>query len=233
MIREFTRRMQANERRQLEQAAKRPSDATLWRTVRRIGFWLLIIVLCVGLSALLLLLPDPARSVLLVVPSIGMVVCLGVIVLLIVDHWHNAQVERTWRREVLPRFERALHDDLVLVRRVQSSAVIEIWQFEDEGDSYVFDVGSGKLLYLKGQWTELRDDEGPWPNTDFEIVRTARDHLFVDIVVYGEKLEPIRSIDHSEIADYDAWEERDAIIVGKLDEFADSLIRGKRPHPLD
>lgn len=233
MIREFTRRMQANERRQFAQAVKRPSEATLWRTLRRIGFWLLIFILCLGLSTLLLALPDPARSILMAVPSIGMVVCLGVIVLLIVDHRHEAQVERTWRREELPKFEHALRDDLVSVRRVQSSAVIEIWQFEDEGGSYIFDVGSGKLLYLKGQWTELRDDEAPWPNTDFEIARTARDRLFVDIVCYGEKLEPVRTIDPSEISDYDPWEECDELIEGELHAFADSLMRGKRPHPLN
>jgi hypothetical protein len=159
----------------------------------------------------------------LAVTSIAIVVCLAVLVLLVIDHRQDARFERLWRRDELPKLERALRDNTAWVRRVQPNQVIEIWQYEDEGDGYIFDVGNGKLLYLKGQWTEFDDENAPWPNTDFEIIRTSRDHLFLDIICLGQKLEPIRAIASSELIKHD-WEEHDELFDGDLNAYADSLV---------
>jgi hypothetical protein len=128
-----------------------------------------------------------------------------------------------WRKEELPKLDRALRDDTAWVRRVQPNAVIEIWQYEDEGDGYIFDVGNGKLLYLKGQWIEIDSETSPWPNTDFEIIKTTRDRLPLDIICHGEKLEPLRGIASSDHVNYD-WEDHDELFDGELNAYADSLV---------
>ncbi|HEV7591346.1 MAG TPA: hypothetical protein VGO40_24750, partial [Longimicrobium sp.] len=46
---------------------------------------------------------------------------------------------------------RALEDGRVTVKRVSAVAVIEIEPLEDEGTGYVFDLGDGRVLFLKGQ----------------------------------------------------------------------------------
>src|SRR3954465_9190104 len=66
---------------------------------------------------------------------------------------------------------RALEDGRVTVKRVSAVAVIEIEPLEDEGTGYVFDLGDGRVLFLKGQeYVPTEDGYDPWPNTDFELV---------------------------------------------------------------
>jgi hypothetical protein len=234
MISEFTRPMSEAERSLLERMAT-PTVHTTWgRTLKRVGVWFLVMLLCFGLVALAIKVPEPVGTILMIVPNVGVMICLGVMVLIVMDHLGNARHERRWRATALPQLQQAISDRRVSVRRVQPLAVIEIWQFEDEGDGYIFDVGDEKLLYIKGQWTE-RADGSPWPNTDFEIVRTERDRILLNLVCHGDKLEPVRSIDSTELLEYD-WIDRDEVIEGELHTFANSLLDSEKSptqHPLD
>jgi hypothetical protein len=140
MIREFARRLTPAERRKLEQQAAGPRQVSVRRTLKRFWNCCVVFMLCLGLSALSVLLPDPARS-----------------------------------------------------------------------------------MYLKGQWIEIDSETSPWPNTDFEIIKTTRDRLPLDIICHGEKLEPLRGIASSDHVNYD-WEDHDELFDGELNAYADSLV---------
>lgn len=75
-----------------------------------------------------------------------------------------------------PELARVLEDGRVTVKRVRAVAVVEIEPIEDEGTGYVFDLGDGRVLFLKGQDYFPADDGAPWPNTEFGSARprTAR-----------------------------------------------------------
>ena len=105
-----------------------------------------------------------------------------------------------------------------------AKAVIELEEFVDEGGGYIFDIGDGQVLFLKGQQYFPVNDEMPWPNTSFEIVRTNPGNRWVGIFCYGGELPPIRTIETSECNEDVVWAEHEEIADGDLESFAKSLL---------
>jgi hypothetical protein len=65
----------------------------------------------------------------------------------------------------------------------------------------------------------------PWPNTQFEIVRTVVGNHLVGVFCQGEKLEPRRVIAMEECQDDIVWADREELVDGDLEQFANSTLR--------
>ena len=136
----------------------------------------------------------------------------------------NAQAHMERRHGELARM---LEDGRVVVKRVQAVAVVEIEPIEDEGYGYVFDLGDGRVLFLKGQdypGTDM-DEEMPWPNTEFEIVRTAVHSTMLDLTCHGRALPPLRVIPGDDVDPQKGWEEREEVLQMSVDEAVRSVLR--------
>ena len=141
-------------------------------------------------------------------------------------HW--SRHHRDFVRDILPELRKALEDGRVAVKQVAASAVIEIEEFEDEGQGYLFDVGGGNVLFLKGQlyYAENQYAEGggdPWPNTRFDIVRTLHGNHWLGIFCQGDPLEPTRTIAAEDQREEYVWDEREEVRHGTLDEVARAI----------
>ncbi|MBB4637875.1 hypothetical protein [Longimicrobium terrae] len=118
-----------------------------------------------------------------------------------------------------------LEDGRVIVKRVQATAVVEIEELEDEGPGYLFDVGGGQVLFLKGLDYDPLDDETPWPNTDFEIIRGLVDGEFVAMAYHGKALPHTRVLRHHEVDAEAVWDEREEVLTMSLDQAVKRILR--------
>lgn len=119
------------------------------------------------------------------------------------------------RHEALNRI---LEDGRVAVKRVRAVAVVVLEPMEDEGFGYLYDLGDGRVLFLKGQDYPVPDDDEPWPNTDFEIARAVLDGTFIDLRLHGGPLPPLRVIRGDDCDPEVAWQEREEVLAMSLDE---------------
>lgn len=150
------------------------------------------------------------------------------IVLFISAFVRDARSRRSHRpRPIVPPAPRTsvLEDGRVIVKRVQATAVVEIEELEDEGPGYLFDVGGGQVLFLKGLDYPPYDDETAWPNSDFEIIRGYVDGEFVGMAYHGAALPPARVIRHHEVDAEAVWDEREEVLQMSLDDAVRSLLR--------
>jgi hypothetical protein len=120
---------------------------------------------------------------------------------------------------------RILEDGRVVVKRVRAEAVVEIEALEDEGTGYVFDVGEGRVLFIKGPDVFPSDDEMPWPNTEFEIVRTAAEGWLLDVHCHGTALPPLRVVSRDDVDPQKGWDEREEVLEMSLDDAVRSILR--------
>jgi hypothetical protein len=118
-----------------------------------------------------------------------------------------------------------LEDGRVLVKRVQATAVVEIEELEDEGPGYLFDIGGGQVLFLKGLDYPPYDDETPWPNTDFEIIRGYVDGEFVGMAYHGRALPHTRVLRHHEVDAEAVWDDREEVLNMSLDQAVKHIVR--------
>lgn len=129
---------------------------------------------------------------------------------------HQAQ-----RRPVLAR---ALQDGRVAVKRVRAVAVVKIEPMEDEGTGYLFDLGDGRVLALKGAHYSPFDGEAELPNSEFDIVRLATDGTLIGVYCRGEALTPLRVIGSDEYDAEEWWSEREEVLNMSLDEAVQSVV---------
>jgi hypothetical protein len=120
---------------------------------------------------------------------------------------------------------RVLQDGRVTVKRVHAVAVVQIEPIEDEGTGYLFDLGDGRVLFLKGQDYDVAGDDAPWPNTEFEIVRAVTDGTMLDLRCHGTALPPLRVISRDEVDPRKAWDEREAVLEMSLDDAVRIVLR--------
>jgi hypothetical protein len=118
-----------------------------------------------------------------------------------------------------------LEDGRVTVKRVRAVAVVEIEPIEDEGMGYVFDLGDGRVLFLKGQDYDVADDDAPWPNTEFEIVRAATGGTMLGLLCHGAALRPLRVIPRDDVDPRKGWDEREEVLHMSMDEAMRSVLR--------
>lgn len=133
---------------------------------------------------------------------------------------------KQFHRNVNPKVRDALAAGLVEVKRVEVKEAIEIEEFEDEGSGWIFDIGEGQCLVLKGQSYFPDDKQSAWPNTSFEIVRTAKHGLWVGIFCFGNALKPLQTVPTSEFPEEFIWGEMESVQQGSLLEVLNNLRTG-------
>ncbi len=228
MISTTTRQMTPRERKVLEDMMSGGFPVvTATDTAKGIAIWTTGLVLTGVLAyGLVLLSPDPFVGGLFGgVLLLAALICLWAIVELIAAHVRWGRVNRAFRRDHVPQLEAALADGNVRAMHVEAAAVVEIEEGEDEGAGYVFDVGDGRLLFLKGQRYWPAEDGMTWPNTRFDIVRTVVGDRWVGIFCDGAPLEPEDVVAAADRRDEIVWEEREEVVEADLQEFARSMRR--------
>lgn len=227
MIEEFTRTMSDAERALLHEATTRATPlADLRGTLRWSIIWMAALTVC-GLLMVMLLRFDlsAARAAILAGPLLLVAaVSFGALVLLWSSYLRGSSADRRLRDHDVPEIRRAVEDGRVAVRRVTAHAVIKLMEFEDEGDGYLFDIGSDRILFLKGQQYIPVAEDMDWPNCEFEIVRTQVGGRWVGIFCYGSALHPVRTMEMSGCREDVVRTDSEEVIEGKLRAFADSLL---------
>jgi len=223
MIQDSVREMTADERASL-QGALGPQPAAVWQSDGSRETW--------GLAAVWIL-------TLVVIASTGRVNKGGLAVAaavgaILVGRWLVAAARGKARRTKFQQgyaahrsreIARVLEDGRVTVRRVRAVAVVEIEPLEDEGTGYVFDLGDGRVLFIKGNDYFPADDEAPWPNTEFEIVRTAADGGILDVHCNGAALPPMRVVPRDDVDPQRGWNEREEVRQMSVDEAVRTILR--------
>ena len=208
-----------------ELVANAVRPVTLAGTVKWVLVWIGGIVLCaLAATALISLGVHPVIGGIIGGPlGIAAIICLYAIIVLIGSHRHWSRIHRDFMREELPKIQKALEDGNVFVKKISANAVIEIVEFEDEGSGYIYDVG-GRILFLKGQRFYPVNEDMPWPNSEFEIVRTIHGDIWVGIFCFGKELVPIRELETSVCIDDIVWADREEVLDGDIEQFAKSIM---------
>jgi hypothetical protein len=111
------------------------------------------------------------------------------------------------------------------VLRVTATQVAVIEQSEDEGSAYIYDLGDGSCLFLRGDEYAPGDND-PWPARRFQVVRTAWSGWFLGVFGAEEPLEPVLTIPMSEMPESFAFSEEprsETILPGSPDEVLTKL----------
>lgn len=225
MIEEFVREMTAAERADLEQAMRWQPTPVRPSTPQGIGLEAvgLVVLLLLALGAIWLA-GGRDRGGLVFAAVVG-----GIFV---VHHvistartarpgaYAQDYMERR-RREIV----RVLEDGRATVKRVHAVAVVEMEPIEDEGMGYVFDLGDGRVLFLKGQDYFALDEDALWPNTDFEIVRAVADGTMLDLRCHGTALAPLRTIPGDALDPQKGWDEREEVLEMSVDDAVRTVLR--------
>jgi hypothetical protein len=150
------------------------------------------------------------------------IVCTYIMIASIQSHVHWSRLGREHHRRDAPEIQAALRDATVNVLAVRATAVATIEPFEDEGDGFIFDVGDGQVLFLKGQDYQPADDTIPWPNTEFEIVRSTVGNRWIGLFCGGAPLTPAIVLQSSDCNE-DVWGPHEDVIDASLEEFVRSI----------
>jgi hypothetical protein len=223
VIQESVRAMSAEERASL-QGAMRPPPPAVWHsdssreTWMLAAVWVLTLVVIAGTGG----------------TNTGGFVVAAVAGALFIGYRFAAEAVRKARRRefrqahtarMSSELSRALEDGRVMVKRVRAVAVVEIEPLEDEGTGYVFDLGDGRVLFLKGDDYFPAEEGATWPNTDFEIVRTAAGGMILDLHCHGTALPPLRIIPRDEVDPEKGWDEREEVLEMSVDDAVRTVLR--------
>ena len=225
MVRRETRQMNEREAAVLQAAAGWAPDVTLRGTVKWLAIWTACLialgVMAYGLS--LWTAPPIVVDLLGTVLGAAGILSLFLIFTLIRGYIHWSRVGREFRQTDVPAIQAALRDATVQVTSVRATAVATIEQFEDEGDGFIFDVGNGQLLVLKGQRYWPVAETMPWPNSEFEIVRSTVGNRWIGIFCSGNLLKPITTLRSSDCKDGVIWSDREDVVNVSMEEFVRSI----------
>jgi hypothetical protein len=130
----------------------------------------------------------------------------------------------------IPIWKEMLADGHVRVQRIRSKAVVELLDSEDEGNSYFFDVGEGRVFcYCFYQGPDEPSSPSDWPNDDFEVIQ-SRIHPghYQRLSLHGSRIEPLRQIHRP----FELWSHLpktgENLIVATLDTIEDDLLKGPK-----
>ena len=225
MVRRETRPINEKEIAALKAAGERASPVSLSATVKWVAIWTAALfvsgLLATGLAAMTP--PEIVGSVGFTVLGFAGILCLYFIVELIRSHIRWSHHERDFQQREVPEIQAALKEASVNVTTVRATDVAMIEQVEDEGDGFIFDVGNGQLLFLKGQEYWPADDAMPWPNSDFEIVRSAAGNRWIGIFCTGTALTPTTVLKGSECKHDIMWAHHEDVVTASMQEFVRSL----------
>jgi hypothetical protein len=218
-----------------EQEAEVLEDAAEWTppvTIRGTAKWITLSLACLLVLGLLAYGVSRWTLPVIVLGAIGAIVlvagiiCTYIIIASIQGHVRWSRVGRDFRQRDVPEIRAALQTATVQVTTVRATAVATIEQFEDEGHGFIFDVGDGQLLFLKGQEYRPVDDAMPWPNTEFEIVRSTVGDRWIGIFCTGAALAPTTVLQSSDCKEEIIWAIREDVITAPMDEFLRSIRVG-------
>ena len=148
--------------------------------------------------------------------SVAGIICLYGLSAVISSFFRWRRVYRVFSTDTQPVIRRLLEENRVLSKDITASEVYEIPESEDEGPGYIFAIGDGKSLLLKGQRYAPEEDQMPWPARDFSLVRSADGAHWIGLFSRGETLQPSRTINMRECTNEFVWSEREDVLVGPL-----------------
>ncbi|MHB0961139.1 MAG: hypothetical protein ACYC1V_32560, partial [Pirellulaceae bacterium] len=216
------------ERRCLQERLTVPCPVTVASTAKWALIWFVLLLFLGTLAAGVVALQAPHP----VLGGIGggilftaAVVCLYGLIAVITSFVHWRRVYRDVTKETARAICMILEDGRVLSKEVTASEVYEIEEYEDEGPGYIFDVGGGTSLLLKGQKYEPEEDEMPWPASSFSLVRSVEGTLWVGLFSTGQTLCPSRKFKMEDCTDTFAWSEREEVLNSTPEEVLMGLIK--------
>ena len=230
MYSEYQRQLTEDEKMSLAQQA----NASSLVNVRATLFWLfvftLVLAICVGAMAILISLSPTWGPILAACPGVIGFGCVLCIVMFLQGHLDHARFHRQFKVETRPQLLKAIEADSAIVREFKATRCIKLVPFEDEGAGFIYDIGDGSLVFLKGQAYEHdeEDQSNPWPNDHFSIVHTGCRKFLIDIELHGKCLEPIEEFDLGDCLDDIIWSVREDVLAGDLFEFTRSLLDAKK-----
>jgi hypothetical protein len=135
-----------------------------------------------------------------------------------------------YAERTIPIWKEILADGHVRVQRIRSKGVVELLDSEDEGPSYFFDVGEGRVFcYCFYQGVDEPSSSFDWPNDDFEVIQ-ARIHSgrYQKLLLLGCRIEPLRQIHRP----FELWSHLpktgDNLIIATLETIEDDLLKGPK-----
>lgn len=225
MIEEFVRPMTAEERESLETTMRPQAAPPLRYTLGIVRNHLVGLAISVVLVVVLLAAAGPRYRGLAVFLAGG---GLFFVVEIYKAFAERAELRRRWIKHEAqrhPELAHALADGRVTVKRVRAVAVVQIEPLEDEGTGYLFDLGDGRVLALKGAHYSSFDGEAELPNSEFDIVRLATDRTLLGVYCRGEALTPLRVIGSDDYGDPEEWwSEREEVMNVSLDEAVRTVV---------
>jgi len=178
-----------------------------------------------GLMTLFALLDEPSGLWFIVIPIPVIVGILSFYAACIVvsSHFRFAGYSRHFIRETAPQMLAALSDGRASVLRVTSDNLIVVDGSDAfEGDmTYIYAIGDGTSLYLRGQDIGPEDRDATWPARSFEIVTTRAHGLWIGILACEGALEPSLTIPLEEMPEDYWWTsepESESILSGEPEE---------------
>lgn len=233
MIQETVRRLKDQERRSLEEQLAASSPVTGRETLKWGFIWTGgLTMLGLFAAGLIAIGPNPVLAGLvggiLVVAGI---ICLYALIITVSSFFHWRKGYRDFAANTIPLIRKVLAEDQVLSRDVTASEVYEIEAFEDEGSGYIFALGTGKSLLLKGQKYVPDDDQMPWPATEFSLVRSVDNSLWIGVFSSGQEMSPARTVEMQECSDEFIWSEREEVIDGQPEDVLKGIMKSHFPGP--
>ena len=231
MLHEYDRPLHESEQESLREMLDQvPKLVSFSRTIRWVMLWFCILIVCIAVIGLLISWLDQSpRAEVMQIASFIIIAMAGIIgivalyacIALIESYRNWSKHTQRFLNESAPKIREALEAGTARVRRVISDRVIEIVPFDDEGDVYIFDLGDGTCLYLRGQEYYPDDYENqPWPAREFEIVNATNGYW---LGIFSARGTPpsVRSIEISEMPSEFPWSDEpttESILQGSPDE---------------
>jgi hypothetical protein len=103
------------------------------------------------------------------------------------------------------KIKAALMEGYAEVTRITAKKIIEC-EFSDElFTGFFIDVSNGRTLFLQNEHFDRLKALEKFPNTEFEMVKTTTDKIFVDTILKGDQLHPVKKILHPSKNPYETY----------------------------
>jgi hypothetical protein len=100
------------------------------------------------------------------------------------------------------KIEEAINHGKAAVTSIKTNKVIECQLRDNLSKGYFFDIGNGKTIFFENYHLAMLEFLGKFPNSDFEIVRTEVNNLYIAVLTKGKPINPIKVVRHLSINQY-------------------------------
>ena len=231
--RDHTPELSGSERRCLQDRLDAQCPVTARDTVKWSLIWLggllLLALLAAGLIALRpgAILGGIAGGVLFVAG----IICLYAFIMVVSGFFRWRKTYRQFAKDTIPTVRRVLQEGRCQSRDVTASEVYEIEEFEDEGPGYIFALGEGKSLLLKGQKYAPEEDKMPWPAGTFSLVRSTDGGLWIGLFSSARCCCRRRRFQMQECKEEFVWSEREDVLDGQPDQVLKGITKSGQQAP--